>query len=63
MTPILDHLIIKTDNVATSLEQYSQWGFTVLPGGTHADGVTENNLIVLDDGVSVSEVLSPISRV
>ncbi|KAF8894828.1 glyoxalase-like domain-containing protein [Infundibulicybe gibba] len=52
-TNILDHIIHLTP--PGSLEETSGdfrgLGFAVIPGGTHADGLTENALVVFADGV------------
>ena len=45
----LDHLVILVRNLRTAIDNYRTLGFTVLPGGRHADGVTHNALIVLAD--------------
>lgn len=52
MAAALDHLILlvpSLDNPALAF--LSDAGFSLLPGGAHADGLTENVLIVLPDGV------------
>ena len=46
----LDHLVILVPDLATAMAGYTQLGFTVVPGGTHADGATHNALVVLADG-------------
>ncbi|GJN89814.1 hypothetical protein Rhopal_002803-T1 [Rhodotorula paludigena] len=51
MAPALDHVIILVPhdvlhNLPTSLTS----AFTVTPGGTHADGLTENKLVIFEDG-------------
>ncbi|KAF8162765.1 glyoxalase-like domain-containing protein [Crassisporium funariophilum] len=52
-TRTLDHLVHLTPpgSVETSSKQFRELGFNVLPGGTHAGGLTANALVVLDDGV------------
>ncbi|ROV99077.1 hypothetical protein VMCG_06690 [Cytospora schulzeri] len=50
--PILDHIVILVPH--ESLINLPSWltdAFTVLQGGRHADGVTENKLILFQDGV------------
>lgn len=46
----LDHLVILVDDLASAVADYEQLGFTVTPGGTHADGLTHNALISFRDG-------------
>lgn len=51
-TPILDHIVILVPHeTLTNLPHWLTDAFTVLEGGRHADGVTENKLILLRDGV------------
>ena len=51
-TPILDHVVILVPHeILTNLPHWLTDAFTVLEGGRHADGVTENKLILLEDGV------------
>ncbi|KAK2604717.1 hypothetical protein N8I77_007626 [Diaporthe amygdali] len=51
-TPILDHIVILVPHeTLTNLPSWVTDAFTVLEGGRHADGVTENKLILLQDGV------------
>lgn len=50
--PILDHIVILVPHsTLTSLPTWLTHAFTVLPGGRHADGATENKLVLLRDGV------------
>ncbi|HEX6288435.1 MAG TPA: VOC family protein [Herpetosiphonaceae bacterium] len=46
----LDHLVILVRDLAQAVGDYQQLGFTVTPGGTHADGLTRNALIAFADG-------------
>jgi catechol 2,3-dioxygenase-like lactoylglutathione lyase family enzyme len=46
----LDHVVILVRDLARATEDYAALGFTVTPGGTHADGLTHNALIVFTDG-------------
>lgn len=46
----LDHLIIAVRDLETARVNYQKLGFTVLPGGTHANGATHNALVVFADG-------------
>ena len=50
MTLALDHLVILVDDLQQAVDQYTAQGFVVTPGGTHADGLTHNALIVFADG-------------
>lgn len=51
-TPILDHIVILVPHeTLTNIPHWLTDAFTVLEGGRHADGVTENKLILLQDGV------------
>lgn len=51
-TPILDHIVILVPHATlVDLPNWLTEAFTVLPGGRHADGVTENKLILFQDGV------------
>ncbi len=52
--PTLDHLILLVPSLdPAALAAFSSAGLTLLPGGTHADGVTGNVLIPLPDGVYI----------
>lgn len=46
----LDHLVILVRNLPQAVDDYAALGFTVTPGGTHADGITHNALITFADG-------------
>ena len=46
----LDHLVILVPDLDTAIHGYRSLGFTVEPGGTHADGATHNALVVFADG-------------
>jgi len=52
-TKTLDHIVHLTPpgTVQETSEQFRRQGFRVIPGGTHADGLTANALVVLKDGV------------
>lgn len=50
--PILDHIVILVPHeTLVNLPSWLTDAFTVLQGGRHADGVTENKLILFQDGV------------
>ncbi len=46
----LDHLVILVPHLEDAITDYRHLGFTVQPGGTHADGATHNALVVFADG-------------
>jgi catechol 2,3-dioxygenase-like lactoylglutathione lyase family enzyme len=46
----IDHIVILVRDLEAAQADYSRLGFTVLPGGAHADGATHNALIVFADG-------------
>jgi catechol 2,3-dioxygenase-like lactoylglutathione lyase family enzyme len=46
----IDHVVILVHDLATASSDYRSLGFTVTPGGDHADGATHNALIVFADG-------------
>ncbi|KAJ4391265.1 hypothetical protein N0V93_004882 [Gnomoniopsis smithogilvyi] len=53
-SPILDHIVVLvTHDILLNLPSWLDEAFTVLNGGRHADGVTENKLILFQDGVYI----------
>lgn len=46
----LDHLVILVRDLELASADYANLGFTVTPGGEHADGLTRNALIPFEDG-------------
>ncbi|KIY68765.1 hypothetical protein CYLTODRAFT_394890 [Cylindrobasidium torrendii FP15055 ss-10] len=54
-TNILDHIIHLSPpgELDESVRHFRDLGFNVLPGGTHADGLTYNALVVLKSGVYI----------
>jgi hypothetical protein len=46
----LDHLVILVREIDRAIRDYGRLGFTVTPGGEHADGLTRNALIPFRDG-------------
>ncbi len=46
----IDHVVIVVDDLARAGADYRTLGFTVVEGGRHADGVTENVLVAFEDG-------------
>ena len=49
MIRALDHIVIVAQDLNVVIASYAAAGFTVAPGGTHADGATHNALIVFAD--------------
>lgn len=50
--PLLDHIVILVSHQdLLAINKYTDGQFTLAPGGTHADGLTSNKLILLPDGV------------
>lgn len=64
-TDILDHIVylIAPGKLDEGVARFKAIGFNVLPGGTHADGLTYNALVVLADGVYLELIafVHPIS--
>lgn len=46
----LDHLVILVGDLDQAVADYQALGFAITPGGTHADGLTHNALVVFADG-------------
>ncbi len=46
----LDHVVLVARDLNASMADHRRRGFTVTPGGEHADGVTHNALIAFADG-------------
>ena len=46
----LDHVVFVARSLQAATDDYRRRGFTVTPGGEHADGVTHNALITFADG-------------
>ncbi len=46
----LDHLVILVPDLEEAVGDYGRLGFTVTPGGEHADGLTRNALVPFRDG-------------
>lgn len=47
---LLDHCVIVVEDLNQAVRDYETLGFTVAPGGVHADGRTHNALIPFADG-------------
>jgi catechol 2,3-dioxygenase-like lactoylglutathione lyase family enzyme len=50
MALTLDHVVIRVRDLEQTIADFSELGFTVQRGGTHADGATHNALIGFEDG-------------
>lgn len=46
----LDHVVLVARDLASAIADHRRRGFTVTPGGEHADGTTHNALITFADG-------------
>lgn len=46
----LDHVVIAVGDLDLAARDYGALGFTVTPGGIHANGATHNALVVFGDG-------------
>lgn len=50
MPSMIDHIVIVDQDLDALVEQARSVGFTVVPGGEHAGGMTHNALIAFQDG-------------
>lgn len=50
MVGTIDHVVIAVRDLSRAAADYERAGFTVTPGGEHADGATHNALISFGDG-------------
>lgn len=46
----IDHAVVLVEDLDAAIRQWRDAGFTVTPGGVHADGFTHNALICFADG-------------
>jgi hypothetical protein len=46
----IDHIVILVEDLAAASVDWTRAGFTVIPGGTHAAGLTHNALVTFADG-------------
>lgn len=46
----IDHIVIVVRDLTQAAQDYQEAGFTVTPGGEHADGATHNALVSFADG-------------
>jgi hypothetical protein len=53
MAHAIDHVVIVVRDLARATADYAAAGFTVTPGGEHADGATHNALIPFSDGAYI----------
>jgi len=53
----LDHIILIVSDLQVASQQFSQLGFSVIPGGVHSGGMTHNALVPFPDGTYL-ELLS-----
>ncbi|KZP00690.1 hypothetical protein CALVIDRAFT_594882 [Calocera viscosa TUFC12733] len=51
--PTLDHIILLVPSLADAIAEFSAYGFSLIRGGTHSDGLTENALFILSDGTYI----------
>ncbi|MDQ5825154.1 MAG: VOC family protein [Chloroflexota bacterium] len=57
---LLDHIVILVDDLDLASRDYTDLGFSVVVGGKHADGISQNALIAFEDG-SYLELLNFLS--
>ncbi len=55
----IDHVVIVVKNLDDAVKEFKKLGFTVIPGGKHADNFDHNALIPFSDG-SYIELYSPV---
>ncbi|KXH34435.1 glyoxalase [Colletotrichum simmondsii] len=61
--PLLDHIVILVPHhVLASLPTWLSSEFTILTGGRHADGLTENKLVIFADGTYL-EIISFVAGI
>lgn len=46
----LDHIVIVVDDLDRAIADYTELGFTVVPGGEHTQSISRNALIAFQDG-------------
>jgi hypothetical protein len=61
MAHTIDHILVLVRDLTAASTDYTAAGFTVTPGGVHADGATHNALIPFADGTYL-ELLAPTRR-
>lgn len=50
MIRAIDHIVILVEELEAAIRDYETLGFTVVPGGEHADGASHNALVAFADG-------------
>ncbi len=61
MALTFDHVILAVDDLPAAVASFSTLGFTVTPGGEHANGATHNALILFQDGTYL-ELMAPTGK-
>ena len=56
---MLDHVVLVARDLDTAVTDQRRRGFTVTPGGKHADGLTHNALVPFADGSYLEIVVFP----
>ncbi|EJU00884.1 hypothetical protein DACRYDRAFT_100502 [Dacryopinax primogenitus] len=51
--PTLDHIILLVPSLSEAIAEFFSYGFNLVRGGTHSDGLTENALFILSDGTYI----------
>ncbi|TDR89274.1 VOC family protein [Enterovirga rhinocerotis] len=46
----LDHIVITVSDLKTAFDDYKSLGFNPIQGGEHANGITQNVLVIFEDG-------------
>ncbi|TMG57249.1 MAG: VOC family protein [Chloroflexi bacterium] len=59
MIRMLDHVVLVARDLDTAVADHRRRGFTVTPGGKHADGLTHNALVPFADGSYLEIVAFP----
>ena len=58
MSHAIDHILVFVRDLTAASTDFAAAGFTVTPGGMHADGATHNALIAFADGAYL-ELIAP----
>lgn len=62
MTPFsIDHIVIASDDLEAAISNARDAGFSVVPGGVHGSGHSQNALIALEDGAYL-ELFAPTQQ-
>src|SRR5437016_2703006 len=59
MIRMLDHVVLVARDLDAAVADHRRRGFTVTPGGKHADGLTHNALVPFADGSYLEIVAFP----